>query len=58
MRPPSAGPQITATWLAEVQAATAREISGAGTKSGTSALPVGTSKERAQASRNTAPNKK
>ncbi len=46
-----------ATWLAEVQPPTARVTSGAGTSAGTSALPVGTSKARAQPIRNTTLNK-
>ena len=49
---------MTATWLAEVQPATARVINGAGTKAGTSALEVGTSKAREQPIRNTAANNK
>jgi len=42
-----------ASWLAEAQPPTARVTSGAGTSAGTSALPVGTSKARAQPIRKT-----
>ncbi|MFZ0112639.1 MAG: hypothetical protein WAL01_24535 [Pseudolabrys sp.] len=56
MSPPSAGPQITAVWFAEVQAAIAREIKDGGTRVGASACAVGISNARAQPMMNTAMN--